>query len=47
MDCLFANWDVIGSQDDNILIDKNDNPWRIDNAGSFGFRAIGQKKNEW
>ena len=23
LDCLFGNWDVIGANEDNILVDKN------------------------
>lgn len=48
-DVLSGNWDVIGDGADNILIDANGNPWRIDNGGCFGFRAQGKKKdrNQW
>eukprot|EP01126_Amoeba_proteus_P022042 TRINITY_DN22374_c0_g1_i1.p1 TRINITY_DN22374_c0_g1~~TRINITY_DN22374_c0_g1_i1.p1 ORF type:complete len:232 (-),score=46.40 TRINITY_DN22374_c0_g1_i1:226-921(-) len=44
MDCLVGNWDVIGYDEDNIIIDKNKDPWRVDNGGSLFFRARGEKK---
>ena len=44
VDALFANWDVLGSGQDNVLIDKDGHAWRIDNGSSFGFRAMGEKK---
>ena len=49
IDVLLGNWDVIGDAIDNILIDKDGNPWRIDNGGSAQFRAQGAKKldDQW
>lgn len=52
VDAMLGNWDVIGMSGDNILIDKDGNPWRIDNGGSMGYRAQGTKKtddqwNQW
>ena len=49
VDVLTGNWDVVGTSGDNILIDKNGNPWRIDNGGVFGYRAQGALKqhDEW
>lgn len=44
VDVLAGNWDVVGMSRDNILIDKNGNPWRVDNGGGFGFRAQGARK---
>lgn len=44
-DVLLGNWDVVGLDADNILIDKDGEAWRIDNGGSMGFRAQGAKKN--
>ena len=44
LDALFANWDVVGTNQDNILVDKAGNAWRIDNGSAFGFRAQGAKK---
>lgn len=44
MDALLGNWDVIGLNEDNIIIDSNHIPWRVDNGGSFEFRAQGGPK---
>lgn len=48
-DALLGNWDVVGLNYDNILIDHQGHPWRIDNGSCFNFRAPGGKKNydEW
>lgn len=43
-DALFSNWDVVGTGYDNLLIDKAGNIVRIDNGGSFIFRAQGGNK---
>jgi len=43
-DALLANWDVIGQNQDNILVDKNGTPWRIDNGGATAYRAKGMPK---
>lgn len=43
-DALMGNWDVGGAGYDNILVDANDTPWRIDNGGSFRYRAQGGQK---
>jgi SPP1 gp7 family putative phage head morphogenesis protein len=45
-DVLMGNWDVIGMGKDNILVDKDGMPWRIDNGGSLRFRAMGSLKND-
>lgn len=49
VDCMLGNWDVLGANDDNIMVDKDGNPWRIDNGGAMSFRAQGTKKKpeEW
>lgn len=49
VDVLLGNWDVVGQGADNILIDSNGTPYRINNGGSMGFRAQGEKKqtNDW
>ena len=49
VDVLLGNWDVVGQGADNILIDSKGTPYRIDNGGSMGFRAQGEKKqtNDW
>jgi SPP1 gp7 family putative phage head morphogenesis protein len=46
-DALLGNYDVIGLEEDNILVDKAGKVWRIDNGGSFDFRAQGAKKTTW
>lgn len=45
VDALVANWDVIGMVGDNILMDKNMNPVRVDNGGALAFRAKGMPKD--
>ena len=48
-DALLGNWDVIGLSQDNILVDADGKPWRIDNGGSLRFRAQGAPKrgDQW
>lgn len=48
-DVLTGNRDVLGLDFDNILVDRDGHPWRIDNGGSFDFRAQGGPKafDEW
>jgi len=46
VDALLANHDVIGLNMDNILVPSDEGPAvRIDNGGSFTFRASGKTKN--
>lgn len=45
-DALIANWDVLGQNLDNILIDHEGNAWRIDNGGALRYRAQGQPKGK-
>lgn len=48
LDVLFSNWDVIGSNRDNILVDDEGHAWRIDNGGSFSMAAQSNSKSmEW
>lgn len=52
VDATFMAWDVAGTGFDNILVDADGVPWRIDNGGSFLFRAQGAIKpqathNKW
>lgn len=49
VDAILGNWDVIGSAQDNVLVDKTGRPWRIDNGGALAFRAMGERKTdaEW
>jgi len=42
-DATLANWDVIGLENDNILI-KDGKPYRIDNGGALLYRAQGAPK---
>ncbi|MCB8942557.1 MAG: NUDIX domain-containing protein [Ardenticatenaceae bacterium] len=44
MDALMGNWDVVGADLDNILVDAAGEVWRIDNGGSLRYRAQGGKK---
>lgn len=43
-DAYLQNWDVVGLELDNILVDKKGVPWRIDNGGALRFRAQGAPK---
>jgi len=45
-DALFANWDVVGMGGDNILVDTEGTPWRVDVGGSLRYRAQGGPKGE-
>lgn len=44
IDAWLANWDVVGQEFDNIIIDVNNEPVRIDTGGSLEYRAMGKKK---
>lgn len=45
VDAFLANWDVIGLNQDNILIPHSNTPAiRVDNGGTFMFRAKGGQK---
>lgn len=47
LDCLLANWDVIGASNDNILVSPDGKMVaRIDNGSSFQYRAKGSLKND-
>jgi hypothetical protein len=43
-DALVANWDYIGMEDDNILWDENGTPIRVDQGGTFEYKAMGGPK---
>ena len=45
VDALLGNWDVLGADLDNVLVDQDGNAWRIDNGGSMRYRAQGDKKS--
>lgn len=49
VDAVLANWDVAGANLDNILVDADGEPWRIDNGSGMGYRARGipKKDSEW
>lgn len=44
VDALLANWDVVGLEQDNVLVPKSGAPLRVDNGGSLKFRAQGKDK---
>jgi len=44
VDALLGNWDVIGLSQDNIIVRPDGTPVRIDNGGSLGYRAQGERK---
>jgi SPP1 gp7 family putative phage head morphogenesis protein len=44
-DAWLANWDVAGLTLDNVLVDANGNPYRIDNGGSLRYRGMGSLKS--
>lgn len=46
MDALTGNWDVIGAEFDNMLVDEKGTVWRIDNGGTMRYRAQGKLKND-
>ena len=46
IDAWLANWDVAGSVDDNIIVDSDEVPHRIDLGGALLFRARGDRKGE-
>lgn len=45
-DCLLGNWDVVGLEDDNVLLGKDGNVYRLDNGGALRFRAQGEPKGD-
>jgi hypothetical protein len=44
VDAWLGNWDVAGLSSDNIILDANGNPVRIDLGGSLEYRAQGSPK---
>lgn len=44
LDALLGNWDVIGQDADNVLVSQDGQVWRVDNGGSFNYRAQGKQK---
>lgn len=45
-DALLGNWDVAGANFDNVMIDAQGEPIRIDNGGSLRYRALGTPKGK-
>lgn len=45
-DAWLANWDVAGTDWSNILMSRNQVPYRIDGGGALEFRALGAKKGQ-
>jgi hypothetical protein len=45
-DALLGNWDVIGQDFDNIIVQKDGTVWRIDNGGGLRRRAQGDLKKD-
>lgn len=43
-DALTGNWDFVGLEQDNILWDAEGHPIRLDQGGTFEFRAMGKSK---
>jgi hypothetical protein len=43
-DALLGNWDVVGLQQDNVLWTADGRPVRVDQGGTFEFRAMGKEK---
>lgn len=54
LDCLFSNWDVLGTNEGgglrytNIIVDKDGHCWRLDNDGAFAASGLvgGQKSTD-
>lgn len=44
-DALLGNWDAVGANGDNVLVDGDGKVWRIDVGGSMRFRAQGKLKD--
>lgn len=44
VDALLANWDVIGLEEDNVLVASDGKAYRADNGGSLRYRAQGAPK---
>jgi len=46
-DAFLSNWDVVGLNLDNVLIDSTGKVFRIDNGGALRFRAMGKPKSQF
>lgn len=40
LDCLLANWDVVGLAMENVLVGPDGVPWRVDNGGALRWRGM-------
>jgi peptidoglycan hydrolase-like protein with peptidoglycan-binding domain len=47
MDALLAHWDVAGPKFDNILVDNDLQPVRVDAGGAMGYSGFGTPKPKW
>jgi len=47
LDAWLANWDAVGLNYDNMLVDASGHVWRIDTGGAMKYRARGDKKSSW
>jgi hypothetical protein len=47
MDALLANWDVLGPQMNNVMIDRDLNPVRVDQGGAMAYSGFGTPKPKW
>lgn len=45
-DAILGNWDVVGMNLDNVMVDSAGNVWRIDVGGSMRYRAMGALKSQ-
>ncbi|MCX7992215.1 MAG: hypothetical protein N2651_00965, partial [Fimbriimonadales bacterium] len=44
IDALLGNYDALGLDEDNVIVDARGRVWRVDNGGSFWRRAQGGRK---
>ena len=44
VDAVLGNWDVIGSKNDNVMVDKDGKVWRIDVGGGMEYSGAGTLK---
>ena len=46
-DVLLSHWDVVGTGHDNLLVNSEGHPVRIETGGAMAFRAQGAGKGSW
>ena len=44
--CLIANWDMIGSDGDNVIVTPDGEVYYVDLGGAGPYRALGEKKGD-